>query len=158
MSLFKRKICYFRVFVMYKRGKPFEKIFNLHNTHFMSQARSSTPSSRVLREMPLLFRLSHEAPVMQTSKFPECKQMINEAWVFSNCLFVFFRFLYLPMEIISSRSRTVRGWIPRKTRYFYVFYRSTMSTMFADSRMEVRRYRLMDINGLISCPKSFLLT
>ena len=64
---------------MYKRGKLFEKIFNLHNTRFMIQARSSTPSSRALREMPLLFRLSHEAPVMQASKFPECKQMISEA-------------------------------------------------------------------------------
>ena len=27
------------------------------------------------------------------SKFPECKQTINEAWVVSNCLFIFSRFL-----------------------------------------------------------------
>ena len=54
-----RKICYFCVFVMYKRESP-------------------------------------------SSKFPECKQMINEAWVFSNCLFTFFKFLYLPKEKISS--------------------------------------------------------
>ena len=87
---------------MYKRGKPFEKIFNLHNTRFMIQARSSTLSSRALRETPLLFRLSHEAPVMQASKFPECKQMISEA------LFTFFRSLYLPVKIISSRSQTVK--------------------------------------------------
>ena len=64
---------------MYKRGKPFEKIYNMHNRRFMSQARSSAPSSRASPEMPLSSRLSHEAPVMQASKFPECKQMINEA-------------------------------------------------------------------------------
>ena len=64
---------------MYKRGKLFEKIYSMHNRRFMIQARSSTPSSRALCEMPLLFRLSHEAPVMQASKYPECKQMISEA-------------------------------------------------------------------------------
>ena len=59
---------------MYKRGKPFEKISSMHNRRFMSQARRSPPSSRALREMPLSLRLTHEAPVMQASKFPECKQ------------------------------------------------------------------------------------
>ena len=82
------------------------------------------------------------------SKFPECKQMISDE-AFSNdyCLFIFFIFPYLPnMEIIiSSRLRMVKWWIPRKTRYFYVFDCSTMSTIYADSRMEVRRYRFMDI-------------
>ena len=31
--------------------------------------------------------------------------------------------------------------------FLYVFGCSTMSTIFADSRMEVRRYRRMDIIG-----------
>ena len=46
---------------------------------------------------------------------------------------------------------------PMKTRHFYVFYCSTMSTIFADSRMEVRRYRRMDINVLNVVPEKFYL-
>ena len=38
-----------------------------------------------------------------SSKFPLCKQMINEqarSGFFSHCLFIFFNFLYLATEII----------------------------------------------------------
>lgn len=52
-NLFKWKICYFCVFVMYITGSP-------------------------------------------SSKFSEGKQMINDTCGFSNCLFLFSRFLYLP--------------------------------------------------------------
>ena len=36
----------------------------------------------------LCTRINRESPY--SSKFPECKQMINEACVFSNCFFIFF--------------------------------------------------------------------
>ena len=80
---------------------------------------------------------------------------LTDALVFSNCFFIlllfdfqyFFRLVYNSMEIISSRSRTVKWWIPRKKRHFYVFGCSTMSTIFADLRIEVRRYRRMDMKG-----------
>ena len=41
----------------------------------------------------------------------------------------------------------VKWWIPRKTKYFYVFCCSTMSTIFADSLIKMRRFRRKDING-----------
>ena len=34
-----------------------------------------------------------------SSKFPECKQMIFWRLNFSNCFFIFFRYLYLTMDI-----------------------------------------------------------
>ena len=53
--------------------------------------------------------------------------------LFSNCLLIFFKFLYLLIEVISSRSRTVqKWWIPRVKRrcflcvwmlyYFFVWH------------------------------------
>ena len=72
------------------------------------------------------------------SKFPECKAFI----VFSNYLFILIsRFLYLPLEVNSSRSWMVKWWIPRKTRYFLnlaalLYYLN----IFVNSQMEVRRY------------------
>ena len=57
------------------------------------------------------------------SKFPECEQTINEAWVFGNDLFIFSRFL-LFVEIISSSSRiswktavSSRGWSNYQLNY-----------------------------------------
>lgn len=41
------------------------------------------------------------------SKFPVCKQIINEAWVFSNCSFIFCTFLYLPMGVLIRGGRGV---------------------------------------------------
>ena len=153
ISLFKRKICYFRVLWCIKRESPFEYRLRVV-PHF-----SLGIVERAKRERAWKSPHARKGDTAKSIsiKFPECKQMINEAWVFSNCLFVFFRSFYLPMEIILSRSRTVKRWIPRKTKYFHVFYCSAMSKIFADSRMELRRYRRMDINVLNVVPEKFSL-
>lgn len=72
ISLFKRKICYFYVLVLYKRESPL-------------------------------------------SKFSECKQMMNEAWVLAS---FYFLDVFFYLWVYSTRSRTLQWRMSSKTREF----------------------------------------
>ena len=74
---------------------------------------------------------------------------------------IHFCLYFKDFEIISSRSRTVKWWIPRKTRYFYAFGCSTMSTIFrrfADGGAKIATHRYYSVTGLMWCSRSFPLT
>ena len=105
----------------------------------------------------LCTRINRESPYL--SKFPECKQMINEACVLSNCLFIyFFGFLYLRIKITSSRSWTIKWWIPRKTRDFYVFGCSLCQQFLPIGEWRCEDIDAWILSGLTCCLRSFLLT
>ena len=79
------------------------------------------------------------------SKFPECKAFI----VFSNYLFILIsRFLYLPLEVNSSRSWMVKWWIPRKTRYFMY-----LAALLSEHFLLIRKWRCEDIDAFLCCLK-----
>ena len=97
-----------------------------------------------------------------SSKFPECKQMINEqarSGFFSHCLFIFFSFLYLATEIISSRLRTVisdecRGRLD---------IRMSLAALLCQQFFSICEWRCEDIDawllsGIMWCSRSFLFT
>ena len=62
----------------------------------------------------------------EPSKFPECKQMINEAWVVSNHLFIF----HWGHEWVSDES----------TRYFCVMLLYYVNKVSVNSQKEVQKY------------------
>ena len=62
------------------------------------------------------------------------------------------------MEIISSRSRTVKSDESRgRQNIFYVFGCSTMSTIFADSQWRLGNIDIWILKGLMWCSKIFVL-
>ena len=79
------------------------------------------------------FSLRELSIASEPSKFPECKQMINEAWVVSNHLFIF----HWGHEWVSDES----------TRYFCVMLLYYVNKVSVNSQKEVQKYWHMDMLG-----------